>query len=83
MGEKKRIEDGIKYGLIYACVLMIIGITITEFFPGSFATLFNAGASRSYFISAMRVISIRCCGICILNGEIKKVFFTYDVKKIF
>ena len=58
MGKKKRIEDGIKYGLIYTCVLMIIGITITEFFPGSFATLFNAGASRSYFISAMRVISI-------------------------
>lgn len=58
MGKKKRIEDGIKYGLIYTCVLMIIGIAITEFFPGSFATLFNAGASRSYFISAMRVISI-------------------------
>lgn len=58
MGEKKRIEDGIKYGLIYTCVLMIIGIAITEFFPGSFATLFNAGASRNYFISAMRVISI-------------------------
>ena len=58
MGEKRRIEDGIKYGLIYTCVLMIIGIAITEFFPGSFATLFNAGASRSYFISAMRVISI-------------------------
>ena len=58
MGKKKRIEDGIKYGLIYACVLMIIGIAITEFFPGSFATLFNADASRNYFISAMRVISI-------------------------
>ena len=58
MGEKRRIEDGIKYGLIYTCVLMIIGIAITEFFPGSFATLFNAGASRSYFINAMRVISI-------------------------
>ena len=58
MGKKKRIEDGIKYGLIYTCVLMIIGIAITEFFPGSFATLFNADASRNYFISAMRVISI-------------------------
>lgn len=58
MGKKKRIEDGIKYGLIYTCVLMIIGIAITEFFPGSFAILFNADASRSYFISAMRVISI-------------------------
>ena len=37
---------------------MILGIAITEFFPGAFATLFNAGQSREYFISAMRVISI-------------------------
>ena len=37
---------------------MILGIAITEIFPGAFATLFNAGQSREYFISAMRVISI-------------------------
>ena len=55
---KKRIQDGIKYGLLYTIVLMILGIAITEIFPGAFATLFNAGQSREYFISAMRVISI-------------------------
>ncbi len=27
-------------------------------FPGAFATLFNAGQSREYFIGAMRIISI-------------------------
>ena len=37
---------------------MIIGTLITEIFPGAFATLFNAGQSREYFISAMRIISI-------------------------
>ncbi len=58
MRSKKRIQDGIKYGLIYTIVLMILGIAITEIFPGEFATLFNAGASREYFIGAMRVISI-------------------------
>lgn len=58
MGSKKRIKDGIKYGLIYTAVLMVLGILITEVFPGAFATLFNAGQSREYFISAMRVISI-------------------------
>ena len=58
MRSKKRIEDGIKYGLIYTVVLMIFGIVITEIFPGAFAALFNAGQSRVYFISAMRVISI-------------------------
>ena len=58
MGNKKRIKAGIKYGLIYTGILMILGIRITEIFPGAFATLFNAGQSREYFISAMRIISI-------------------------
>ena len=58
MHSKKRIQDGIKYGLIYTVILMIIGIIITEVFPDAFATLFNAGQSRNYFISAMRIISI-------------------------
>ncbi len=58
MGSKKRINDGIKYDLMYTTALMIFGILITELFPGAFATLFNAGQSRIYFIGAMRVISI-------------------------
>ena len=58
MGSKKRSRDGIKYGLIYTVALMILGILITEIFPGAFASLFNAGQSREYFISAMRIISI-------------------------
>ena len=58
MGSKKRIKDGIKYGLMYTIVLMIFGILITEGFPGFFATLFNAGSSRECFIGAMRIISI-------------------------
>lgn len=58
MRSKKRIRDGIKYGILYTIGLMIFGILITELFPGAFAALFNAGQSRTYFISAMRVISI-------------------------
>ena len=58
MRSKKRIQDGIRYGLLYTIVLMILGIAITEIFPGTFATLFNAGQSREYFIGAMRIISI-------------------------
>ena len=58
MRSKKRIQDGIKYGLLYTIALMIMGIAITEIFPRAFATLFNAGQSRVYFISAMRVISV-------------------------
>lgn len=58
MGSKKRIQDGIRYGLVYTVALMIVGIIITEVFTGAFATLFNAGQSRKYFIDAMRIISI-------------------------
>ena len=58
MRSKKRISDGIKYGLLYTLVLMIFGVAITEFFPGAFAMLFNAGQSRESFIGAMRIISI-------------------------
>lgn len=58
MQNKKRVKDGIKYGLIYTIVLMVAGTLITELFPNFFATLFNAGQSRMYFISAVRIISI-------------------------
>ena len=58
MGSKKRINDGIKYGIIYTIGLMILGLMITELFPTEFANLFNAGQSREYFISAMRIVSI-------------------------
>lgn len=58
MRSKKRIQDGIRYGLIYTIALMMLGIAVTELFPGAFAALFNAGQSREYFISAMRIISI-------------------------
>ena len=37
---------------------MILGVLITEIFPNAFASLFNAGQSREYFIGAMRIISI-------------------------
>lgn len=58
MGSRKRVEDGIWYGLLYTAMLMAAGFALTELFPGAFASLFNAGQSRAYFIGAMRVISL-------------------------
>lgn len=58
MRSKKRIQDGMRYGIIFTIGLMILGIFITEVFPGQFAALFNAGSSREYFVGAMRIISI-------------------------
>lgn len=56
--EDEKMAESNKNGLLYTAALMILGILITEIFPGAFATLFNAGESREYFISAMRIISI-------------------------
>ncbi len=58
MANKKRIKSGIKYGILYTAFLMVFGTAVTEIFPSFFATLFNAGSSREFFISAMRIISI-------------------------
>ena len=58
MRDKKRISDGIKFGIIYTFILMIFGVVITEIFPAAFADLFNAGQSRQYFVDAMRIVSI-------------------------
>ena len=41
MKSKKRIQDGIRYGLLYTVVLMILGIAITEIFPEAFAGMTN------------------------------------------
>ena len=58
MGDRKRIIDAIKYGIIYTILLMVFGMAVTELFPAAFAGLFNAGQSRAYFIDAMRIISL-------------------------
>ncbi|BAK46418.1 hypothetical protein CXIVA_04510 [Clostridium sp. SY8519] len=58
MHSKKRVQDGMKYGLIYTIALMVLGVAITEIFPHAFAVLFHTGESRAYFIGAMRIISI-------------------------
>ena len=55
---KKRIQDGIRYGLIYTISAYGRWCGDHRNFPGCFATLFNAGQSREYFIGAMRIISI-------------------------
>lgn len=58
MGDKKRVKEGIRYGILDTIGLMLVGIFITEAFAPGFAMLFNAGASKVYFIGAMRIISI-------------------------
>lgn len=59
MGNKQRIKDGIKYGLIYTLSIMLIGLITVEIFATPFSKLFGlSGETEMLFIGAMRVISI-------------------------
>ena len=52
--------------------IRFLGTIITECFPYQFATLFNAGMSKEYFIGAMRVISISFLFASLYPGSITK-----------
>lgn len=59
MRSKKRINEGIKYGLIYTIVVMLFGTAIIEIFAKPFASLFGlSGVTNSYLMSAMRIITL-------------------------
>ncbi|MCM1365367.1 MAG: MATE family efflux transporter [Faecalibacterium sp.] len=59
MKSKKRVHDGIKYGLIYTSVIMLTGTLIVEIFASRLASVFGlSGQTEQLCISAMRIISI-------------------------
>ena len=59
MRSKSRVKDGIKYGMVYTLVIMVIGILILEIFAAPFSKMFGlSGRTQELCISAMRVISI-------------------------
>lgn len=58
MGNKKRIDDGIKYGLLYTVIILLAGTVLTEALALPFSSVFSlSGETRSLFVSAMRIIS--------------------------
>lgn len=59
MGSKKRVQDGVKYGMVYTLVIMLIGFVGLEVFAEPFAGIFGlSGETKELCISAMRVISV-------------------------
>lgn len=59
MKSRKRINDGIKYGILYTSFIMLVGTIIVEAFAKPFAKGFSlSGETASVFISAMRIITI-------------------------
>lgn len=59
MKSKSRIRNGIKYGMIYTFVIMLLGTIIVEVLAVPFSNIFGlSGETQNLCISAMRVISI-------------------------
>ena len=58
MQNKKRINEGIKCGIIYTAIIMIAGTVLLETLAGALAKMFGIGADTGrMYISAMRIIS--------------------------
>ena len=59
MEDKKRIDDGIKFGMIYTIAIMSFGLILVEILAIPFSNVFGlSGATQQYCISAMRIVSI-------------------------
>lgn len=59
MRSKSRVKDGIKYGMIYTLIIMVIGLVAIEVFAAQFSALFGlSGKTQDLCIDAMRIVSI-------------------------
>lgn len=59
MKSKKRIKEGIRFGLIYTTFLMVLGLVITEGFAGSIAAMFSlSDVTYDLCVSCIRIVSI-------------------------
>ena len=59
MGDKQRIKDGIKYGLIDTLVIMAAGLIVLELIADQFTGVFGlSGETASLCVSAIRIISL-------------------------
>lgn len=59
MKSKRRVKDGIKYGLVYTIIIMVIGLALVEIFANPLSSLFGlSGETQNICINAMRIISL-------------------------
>lgn len=68
MGNKKRVQDGIKYGMIYVEVIMLVGTVLLEIFAGPLVEVFGlSDETAELCIRAIRIISL---GFLFAGGNI-------------
>lgn len=56
---KKRVQDGIRYGMCYTLLVMFVGLVLLEIFAGPISALFGlSGGTEKMCIQAMRIVSL-------------------------
>lgn len=59
MQSKKRVKEGIRYGMLYTIIIMVVGLVILEIFAKPFASVFGlSGETEQLCIGAMRIVSL-------------------------
>lgn len=59
MQSKKRVKDGIRYGMTYTLIIMFVGMLALEIFANPFAALFGlSGETQELCVQAMRIVSL-------------------------
>ena len=59
MGSKSRVKEGIRYGLLYTVVIMLIGMAAIELLAVPLSAVFGlSGETQSICIGAMRIVSL-------------------------
>lgn len=72
-GHKDRIKETLKYGMIYAVSIMLVGLVLAEIIPGPMLRLFNASENMMAIgIPALRIICISFvfAGFCIVSSGV-------------
>lgn len=68
MGNKTRVKEGIRYGIIYVTIIMVIGTILLEVFAGQLVTLFQLSDETAVLcVLAIRIIAV---GFLFAGGNI-------------
>lgn len=59
MGSRQRVKDGIKYGMFYTLIIMVMGLVVLEIFAAPFSKIFGlSGQTEKLCVQAMRIVSL-------------------------
>lgn len=59
MRSKKRVKEGIHYGMMYTLIVMVVGLVALEIFAEPFSRVFGlSGETQALCVGAMRIVSL-------------------------